>query len=129
MIQVRFKNLEKSEMAREAVFERIEALIEKFTDLRDGRVTVTLEMDNSPFQAGPDLFRVKFYVARGRYAGITVSKENGNLYVALAEVVDHLLEKLNRFGDRERVKQRTKERKFQKVSNYSVGEDTYDDMD
>ncbi len=112
MIQIKFKNLEKSEMAREAVEERIETLIQKFPDLSASKIQITLEMENSPSQAGPDLFRVKLHVARGRYDGITVDKADSSLYVALAEVVDHMLEKLNRFGDRLRVKERTRARKI-----------------
>jgi ribosome-associated translation inhibitor RaiA len=110
MIQIKFKNLEKSEMAREAVHNRIESLTEKFPDLQDGKTLVTLEMENSPTKAGPDLFKVKLHVSSGRYKGITIEKANSNLYVALAEVVDHILEKLNRFGDRARVKERKKAR-------------------
>lgn len=112
MIQIKFKNLEKSEMAREAVQERIETLIEKFPDLSQCKIQITLEMENSPLQAGPDLFKVKLHVVRGRYDGITVEKSDASLYVALAEVVDHMLEKLNRFGDRQRVQERTKARKI-----------------
>ncbi len=112
MIHTKFKNLEKSEMAREAVHERIEALIEKFPDLSESKIQITLEMENSPSQAGPDLFRVKLHVARGRYDGITIDKSDSSLYVALAEVVDHMLEKLNRFGDKQRVKERTRARKI-----------------
>lgn len=41
-----------------------------------------------------------------------LEKSDSSLYVALAEVVDHVLEKLNRFGDRLRVKERTKARKI-----------------
>ncbi len=110
MIQVKFKNLDKSEMAREAVQERIEALIEKFEDLNKSKIQVTLEMENSPIQAGPDLFKVKLHISRGRYDGVTVEKADSNLYVALAEVVDHMLEALNRFGDRARVKERKRAR-------------------
>ena len=112
MIQVKFKNLEKSEMAREAVQEREETLIEKFPDFKGSKIQVTLEMENSPLQAGPDLFKVKLHVVRGRYNGITVEKSDSNLYVALAEVVDHMLEVLNRFGDRARVKERKRAREF-----------------
>lgn len=114
MILVKFKNLDKSELAREAAQERVEALIEKFPDLSESKVQVTLEMENSPAQAGPDFFKVKFHVSRGRYDGITVEKSNSNIYVALAEVVDHLLEVLNRFGDRARVKERRKARRLTK---------------
>ncbi len=114
MIQIKFKNLDKSEMAREAVFERIEPLIEKFPDLNESKIQITLEMENSPLQAGPDLFKVKLHVARGRYDGITVEKSDASLYVALAEVVDHMLEVLNRFGDRARVKERKRARELTK---------------
>ena len=122
MIHIKFKNLEKSEMAREAVEERIETLIQKFPDLSASKIQITLEMENSPSKAGPDLFRVKLHVARGRYDGITVDKADSSLYVALAEVVDHMLEKLNRFGDRLRVKERTKARKIalELEQNYEI---------
>lgn len=112
MIQIKFKNLDKSEMAREAVQERVDALIVKFDDLGESKIQVTLEMENSPEQAGPDLFKVKLHVSRGRYDGTTVEKSHSNLYVALAEVADHMLERLNRYGDKNRVKERTKARKI-----------------
>lgn len=112
MIQIKFKNLEKSELAREAVIERVDALVDKFADLKDSRIVVTLEMQNSPVQAGPDLFSVKIFIYKGRFDGTTVTKSDSNLYKALAEMVDHMLEKLNRAGDKERVKKRTKARQF-----------------
>ncbi|OQW48492.1 MAG: hypothetical protein A4S09_04755 [Proteobacteria bacterium SG_bin7] len=116
MIQVKFKNLDQSELAREIVTERVEVLIEKFKDLSASRIVVTLEMENSPIQAGPDLFSVKLHVFRGRFDGTIVTKSNSNLYVALADVVDHMLEKLNRAGDRERVKERSKARQLGRSS-------------
>lgn len=116
MIQIKFKNLEKSELAKEAVAERVEALVNKFEDLEESLITVTLEMENSPIQAGPDVFNVKLHVTRGRFDGTTVTKSNSNLYVALADLVDHMLEKLNRTGDRARVKERTKARQVARKS-------------
>lgn len=116
MIQIKFKNLEKSEMAREAVFDRMEALENKFPDLKEGKMLVTLEMENSPTQAGPDYFKVKVYVSSGRYRGVKVEKANSNIYIALAEVIDHMLEKLNRFGDRLRVKERKQARQVTKLT-------------
>jgi ribosome-associated translation inhibitor RaiA len=112
MIHVKFKNLEKSELAREAVSDRIETLADKFPDLKSSKIQVTLEMENSPIQAGPDLFKVKVYVCNRRYGGTTVEKSSSNLYVALADVVDHMLEILNRTGDRTRVKERRTARKI-----------------
>jgi len=110
MIQVKFKNLEKSETAREAVAERIQTLVNKFTDLNESNIQVTLEMQNSPRQAGPDLFTVKVHVSGGRYKGLRLEKSAQSFYAALADLVDHMLEKLNRFGDRARVKERSKAR-------------------
>lgn len=112
MIQVKFKNLEKSEVVQEAVCDRIETLRDKFPDLDKSKIQITLEMENSPHQSGPDLFKVKLHIVRGRYDGITVEKADANLYLALAEVADHMLEKLNRFGDRSRVKQRNRARQI-----------------
>ncbi len=110
MILVKFKNLEKSEIARQAVEDRADLLIEKFPDLTNSKIQVFLEMQNSPHQAGPDLFKVNLHVSGGRYDGITIEKADPNLYVALAEVADHMLEKLNRFGDKVRVKKINKAR-------------------
>lgn len=112
MIQVKFKNLEKSEMAREAAQDRTEALIAKFPDLIKSKILITLEMENSPIQAGPDFFKVKLHVKGARYDGVTVEKSDSSLYVALANVIEHMLENLNRFGDRARVKERTKARQL-----------------
>jgi ribosome-associated translation inhibitor RaiA len=112
MIKIKFKNLEKSQIALDAVNERVDTLIEKFPDLAESKLQVTLEMENSPKQAGPDFFKVKLHVSRGRYDGVTIEKSNSNLYVALADMVDHLLESLNRFGDKIRVKERKKARKI-----------------
>ncbi len=115
MIQIKFKNLEKSEIARDTVRQRVEALVEKFDDLKESRIIVTLEMENSPVQAGRDVFSVKFHVSNGRFRGIVVTKSDSNLYKALADIVDHMLEKLNRAGDKERVKERAKARQLGQI--------------
>lgn len=127
MIQVKFKNLARSEMAREAVHERIEPLVEKFPDLHESKILVTLEMENSPFQAGPDLFKVKLHVSRGRYDGITVEKADPNIYAALAEVVHHMLETLNRFGDRARVKERATARRIARETEKNLNAQELDE--
>lgn len=106
MIQIKFKNLDKSELAISIVEDRVENLIEKFPDLDGSKILVTLEMENSPTQAGPDLFKVKLHIVNGRYKSVTFESANSSLYVALADVSDHMLEVLNRFGDRSRVKER-----------------------
>lgn len=114
MIQIKFKNLEKSELAREAVIERFGPLLDKFEDLKKSKVVVTLGMENSLKQPGPDVFSVKLHVSQGRYNGVIFEKSNANMYAAVAQVVDHALEILNRFGDRTRVKQRKQARDLTK---------------
>ena len=91
MINVVFKNLEKSELAKEAATERMESIVEKFPDLHSSQIKVTLEMQNSPHQAGPDFFVVKTQLNSGRYRGLRVEKSAQNLYVALAAVVGRWL--------------------------------------
>jgi len=111
MIKIVFKNLEKSELAREAVKERFESIFDKFPNLKKSRMKVTLEMQNSPLQAGPDVFSVKVQCRLGRGKGIRLEKSAQSLYVALADVVEHMQELLNRSGDRVRSKARKSERK------------------
>ena len=124
MIKVTFKNLDNSEMARDAAIERIEAVVEKFEHLQKGRIQVTLEMENSPTQAGPDLFKVKVQVNGGRYDGVRIIKSASSLYVALADVVDHMLETLNRFSDKARVTERNKARRLRNESSDLSGSRT-----
>lgn len=114
MIQIQFKNLERSELAREIVTEKIVGLFEKFADIRKSRVVVTLEMENSQFQAGPDFFNVKIRVVTGKFRGVIVSKSDSSLYKALAEVSENLLEKLSRVSDKERSRERASARKLSK---------------
>lgn len=112
MIHIIYKNLKRSTLVKEVVTQRIQSVIERFPALKDSRIHITLEMHNSPFQARPDLFSVKVHVNDGRYRGVRLEKSAQNLYAALADVVEHTLEKLNRFGDRSRVKERGRARKI-----------------
>lgn len=110
MIQIKFKNLEKSELVTTTVVDRIQGLVDKFEDLENSRINITLEMENSRLQPGLDVFNVKLHILNGRYAGRTVTKSDSNLYRALADMIDHMLEVLNRAGDKTRVRARKKAR-------------------
>jgi len=112
MIRIVFKNLDESELAREAVEAKLQAAMDRFPDLRASKVVVTLGMDNSPRQAGADVFRVKIRIETGRYKVVILEKSAPNLYVALGDISEHLLERLNRLGDKMRVKARAQERKY-----------------
>jgi ribosomal subunit interface protein len=112
MIKITFKNLERSELAKQAVEEKMKEVVNRFPDLTTSNIQVTLSMENSPRQAGPDLFRVKTLIHKSKYHGVILEKQSPSLYAALAEVSEHLLERLNRFGDKKRVKARRQERRM-----------------
>ncbi len=126
MVRTVFKNLEKSELAKAAAEERLATVADRFPDLYKSRITITLSMDNSPFQAGPDVFTVKIQCHGGRYRGVILQKSASSLYIALADLVDHLLERLNRHGDKTRVKQLHKARQNQESVH---SKEAYDEED
>ncbi len=112
MIQVKFKNLESSDLIRAIAAERIHAVISKFPQLANTMVTVTLEMENSPAQPGADLFSVKVHFRERRHKSLTIKKSSIELHSALAEVADHLLEAIHRFEERDRSKRRKAARRI-----------------
>lgn len=100
MIKIVFKNLEPSQLARDIVKERIEPVIEKFPSLAGHNVTLTLEMENSPNQAGPDLFTVSSMVTGKTFKNLKIKKSSENFYLATAELVDGFNELLSRESNR-----------------------------
>jgi ribosome-associated translation inhibitor RaiA len=106
MVRVIFRNLEESELAKDITFERVQSIVDRFPELTKHKMSVTLSMDNSPLKPGPDLFKVKFLISGKKYKNIILEKSASSLYSALAVVVEQVLERLNRFGDRQRVKNR-----------------------
>lgn len=111
MIRIFFKNLKKSDLAQDLAIERVSAVVERFPLTRNHRIDVTLSMENSPTQPGPDSFGVKLRIDGRHYRSIVIQKTAPNLYAALADVIEHSLERLNRFGDRQRVKNRRRSRR------------------
>lgn len=119
-LTIAFKNLDKSELAQEIVKERMSEFYIKFPNLRNHDVRICLSMDNSFIQAGPDLFTAKLIVQGPHFRRLILAKSAPNLYEALADLDGHLLERLNRAGDRRRIKNRNQERKLmQKTYNDS----------
>jgi ribosome-associated translation inhibitor RaiA len=121
MIRIIFKDLEKSELARNLAMERISTVVERFPDLRGHRIDTTLSMENSPTQAGPDVFTVKLFINGKRYKSVVIRKSASSLYVALADVVDHSLERLNRYGDKDRVKKRNMAKRAMSIGAVATG--------
>lgn len=120
MVTITFKNLETSQLAKDAVHEKMEHVLDQFPELSRSKCFVTLEMENSPRQSGPDVFKTKLRVQGGKFDGLILEKQALSLYIALADLSEHLLERLNRMGDKVRVKARHQARKF--IEKTLVGE-------
>jgi hypothetical protein len=102
MMRIIFRNMDRSQLAIEVISERMQSVFDKFQRLNSNDVTITLTMENSPIQAGPDLFCLKFYCNRGEFKGFAIEKRSPNLYIGLADLVDALCERLGRNAERHR---------------------------
>lgn len=107
-----FRNFESSDIARAVVTERMEGVFARFEDFRKEQVLMTLTMDNSPQQAGPDRFEISLHCQSGRYRGLRLTRRASHLYAAVAELVDRLPDILNRHGDKKRVSRLHRVRKM-----------------
>lgn len=111
MIKISFKNLDKSSLVKEIIIEKISLLTEKFPELEHHNIQITISMDNSSSQAGPDEFGIKVQIKGKKFGGLIVEKRAKTLYLAIAELNEALLELLNRRTDKLRVKKRSQSRK------------------
>ena len=112
MIKVTFKNLKKSILAEKVVLEKMNLLIEKFPELEQNSIQLTLSMDNSSIQPGPDEFGIKIQIKGKKFEGLILEKRAKSLYLAMALAYAASLELLNRRIDKIRVKSRTQLRKI-----------------
>lgn len=104
MLLIVFKGLDRSEFLKQLCQEKMDQVIERFPKLKHSKVTITLTMENSPFKAGKDYFSAKFHCQSGKYRNVLLKKNGENLIFAFTDLLDHLLERLNRYGDRNRVR-------------------------
>ncbi|MEZ4750450.1 MAG: hypothetical protein R3B54_07425 [Bdellovibrionota bacterium] len=108
-MKVNFKDLRPSELILETIEERLKDDFKRFPDLRSEAVEVTVSMENSPQQAGPDVFGIRFRVLKGRYKGIILQKKSQSFYRALGKLNKSLVERLNRAGEKVRTRSRKKQ--------------------
>jgi len=116
MIQFIYKDLERSEMAEDVVRKKLEETIQRFPDLVEHKIAVTLSMENSPRHAGVDVFGMKLRISGKKFSSVVLERKASNLYAAVADLNDALLERLNRASDKTRVKQRQKARAQKQAS-------------
>ena len=110
MIRIRFKRLAYSEFVYDLTFRRISTIVDRFAELKNHSIDVTLSLKNSIFQPGPDRYSVKLRIYGGVFRNIVIEKEAMNFFSALANVIECSLVTLNKNGDRARVKNRRKNR-------------------
>lgn len=87
-MKIVFKNLESSDLTKENVCNKILPILEKFPDLNTHRITITLEMENSSTQAGPDTFSVTLMITGKKIGEFRTRQTSDNLYRALALMTD-----------------------------------------
>lgn len=121
MVKVNFKNVEKSDLAKSIVLERIHDAVNKFPELSTHRISVCLEKNNSPAQPGPDEFSVSLHIKGKTFDDLLIEKKAATMYLAIAGVKESLLELLNRRTDKNRIKARAASRKLKRWSQ--IGSD------
>lgn len=123
-IKITFKNLERSSLAQQVVHERIHLLMEKFPELEQHAIHVTLSMDNSSTQPRPDEFGIKILIKGKKFDGLIVEKKSKTLYLAMADVFEVLLELLNRRTDKLRVRRRAQLREVKHSTAVSTKDES-----
>ena len=118
-VQVVFQNLEKSEFVEQVVHERVEGVLNKFSDTQKGEATVYVSKEHSVDHSGPDMFRVKFLWKGLKAKPMVLVKASQNLYEATAQVVESLLENVHRRTDKARTQKRASQRLFKRLSHSS----------
>jgi ribosome-associated translation inhibitor RaiA len=110
MLKINLKNETKMLGSRELIQDRMNNIVSKFPELNSHKISITVSVYNSPNTAGLDEFGVKTNIT-GKIYNLTLEKRAANIGLALAQLVDGLLERINRYSDKKRTIQRAKKRK------------------
>ena len=98
-MKIIFKNMESSENVKAVIVERMSHILEKYPSARDHRITFTLEMENSPFQAGPDRFNASALIS-GKVFKLRIKRSSQNLYQSIADLAEGFNQLMSREADR-----------------------------
>jgi ribosome-associated translation inhibitor RaiA len=100
MIRLNFHNLDRSELAKEAVEDSLAPVLEQFPFVNVSQIWVSLSTENSSSTSEPDFFRVNMRLAGGVADGISVTAVASSLFVALSGAARELTEGLEKISDR-----------------------------
>jgi len=99
VIHLEFLNLDRSELAKEAVEESLGPVLKHFPFVISSNIWVSLSMEHSPSNSAPDLFRVNMRLKGGAAQGVVASAEAVSLFVALSEAAQDLARELEKISD------------------------------
>ena len=95
-MEIQFVRLKKSSAVIEAIEDRMTPIFEKANIDYQRKVKITVAMENSPVQAGPDLFRVRMRIKTGIFRNLIVEKADMNFYKALSSLAESVSTTLQR---------------------------------
>lgn len=96
MFKVVFKNMNASSLTSENIHQRLMPIIDKYPDIKNHRMSVTIEMENSPQQAGQDFFSISIMMTGKIFKDLRIKKSSENFYIALSSLVESLNAHLSR---------------------------------
>lgn len=117
-LRIRFVRLRKSEMIKEAVEDRLSPILNKFDIFDEEKIHFEVEMENSPHQAGRDLFSVRLSIRGGKMRGFSIEKKDTNFYRALSSMAASLPININRFRQRRLKRGLNEQRKVKNVASF-----------
>jgi ribosome-associated translation inhibitor RaiA len=120
MVNVVFKNLEKSTMVRDIVAGKLERVLEKFPRFATTLATVSVCTENSRVAGPPHYYSVKLRVQAKGLRPIIVEKKAVSLYAAVAELTDHALEILHRTVEKRRDQVRSSRREWKNHQHWAI---------
>ena len=98
MVEVLFRNVERSELARQLAEDRISEIVRAFPDAPTRAVSITLGMVRSSQVSRPDLFAVHVQW-NGAFGTIAAQAQAPSLYVALELLQRSLRRKLKKASE------------------------------
>jgi ribosome-associated translation inhibitor RaiA len=120
MVKVIFKHLEKSDLVRDVLSDRIQKVLEKFPDFPAKSITAIASMENSPGHSGPDRFSIKILINAKGLPPIIIEKHADNLYAAISAVGDRAFELIHRAMERRRDRTRSTRRQWKTHRHWQI---------
>lgn len=99
MMQIKFKNLEPSQLAKEAVQEKMASLYSEYDFLNFCRIRVNIELMSNRSVDRPDLFAVSFHIVEGKCVGLKLQQSDPNLHDALGRLVEQIRQRLRQMSE------------------------------